>query len=606
MLRLTSLLSLALVLLAISPSWVKAQNSTTGGSQVLSQDVDAIINQVLQAWGTPGGVAVAVVRLDEEGQWRVETKGYGNATLDGRPITEDTMFSIGSNSKLFATIAAGLLIHNETLSPRITWDTKMASIIPSWRLQDPIASNLSSISDAMAHRTGLPRHDMMFSLNDTAETVLERVQYLPPSFEFREQYQYNNIMYMALSLLPTNLLPERPPFARYVKEHIFEPLGLNGTTYSFDVANATGFMADGLTRQGVNFSENIFAMGTPRPVPFFAPIGGEDGHVVAGPGGVIMSIRDAATWLQTLLLGGINPHTNESVIPPEVILKVASGITATAGPGAMLFPEFSPGVYGGGQVTSSYRGHIKIEHGGDVNGFHSQIARFPNDNLGVAVFTNDDVYGVLIMEAIKYILVDAALGLEPIDWDTRYRTITTFLIPDPAATPRPSSPSLPSVNVTTIAGTYSNDGYGSAELCYVNSVGPGTTQFCTDLINSINEQIPQFLANLDSPTFVSKWNKAFAPYILLKHFDGDIFNATGFTIYPTGDPDEPYYTYPDVQLFYPWVYAELGTTQGGSNGTDTDAEIVGFGLFGVWGAEGEPLPREGNLQERAEVWFTKV
>lgn len=67
---------------------------------ILTADVDAYIENVLTQWGSPGGVGVAVVALDGNGTWTVETKGYGNATASGVPIDSDTMFCIGSNSKV--------------------------------------------------------------------------------------------------------------------------------------------------------------------------------------------------------------------------------------------------------------------------------------------------------------------------------------------------------------------------------------------------------------------------------------------------------------------------------------------------------------------------
>lgn len=64
-------------------------------------------------------------------------------------------------------------------------------------------------------------------------------------------------MYTVLSYLPPVLT--KTPFARYVKKHIFDPLGMTSTTYSFAVANASGQLADGLTRQN----------GTVRAFPYW-------------------------------------------------------------------------------------------------------------------------------------------------------------------------------------------------------------------------------------------------------------------------------------------------------------------------------------------------
>jgi CubicO group peptidase (beta-lactamase class C family) len=67
---------------------------------ILTDEVDAFINQLLTDWTSPGGVAVAVVKLNGQGQWNVETKGYGIATANGTKVTPTTRFAIGSNSKV--------------------------------------------------------------------------------------------------------------------------------------------------------------------------------------------------------------------------------------------------------------------------------------------------------------------------------------------------------------------------------------------------------------------------------------------------------------------------------------------------------------------------
>ena len=68
--------------------------------RVLTNATDAFINHVLADWNSAGGLGVAVVRKNEQGLWNIETRGYGIATLDGRKVTEHTLFSIGSNSKV--------------------------------------------------------------------------------------------------------------------------------------------------------------------------------------------------------------------------------------------------------------------------------------------------------------------------------------------------------------------------------------------------------------------------------------------------------------------------------------------------------------------------
>ena len=68
---------------------------------VLNNNISAFIYQLLAEYESPGGIGVAVVSQDSSGTWNVETKGYGVATLaDGSNVTENTLFAIGSNSKV--------------------------------------------------------------------------------------------------------------------------------------------------------------------------------------------------------------------------------------------------------------------------------------------------------------------------------------------------------------------------------------------------------------------------------------------------------------------------------------------------------------------------
>ena len=68
---------------------------------VLNSNISAFINQLLTEYESPGGIGVAVVRQDVSGTWNVETQGYGVATLvNGSKVTENTLFPIGSNSKV--------------------------------------------------------------------------------------------------------------------------------------------------------------------------------------------------------------------------------------------------------------------------------------------------------------------------------------------------------------------------------------------------------------------------------------------------------------------------------------------------------------------------
>ncbi|KAJ7575124.1 beta-lactamase/transpeptidase-like protein [Mycena floridula] len=311
---------------------VHAQNTTSASPEktILNTDIDKFIQDVLAEWNSPAGLSVAVAKKADDGTWLTETKGYGVAKHDGSKVTGETMFAIGSNSKvLIRLLATGLLISNESLSPRISWDTKIASVIPEWQLMDPVATTESTIVDLMSHRTDMPNHEFMYSKEDDILSMIKRFNYIKPSAGFPDTYQYGTIMYTVLSYLPQTLLSI--PFERYVQSNIFDRLGMKSATYSFQVANATGKLADGWGREGVNNNEDVFGKGTPRILEHWNQ-GPSEGNFIAGPCGVVMNGNDAATLLKALLMEGQNPaSSNETVIPAAVIDKAATGIAVVAG-----------------------------------------------------------------------------------------------------------------------------------------------------------------------------------------------------------------------------------------------------------------------------------
>ncbi|KAF9463775.1 beta-lactamase/transpeptidase-like protein [Collybia nuda] len=548
-------------------------------SSVLTSETDTFINQVLTDWQSPGGAAVAVVRKSPQGDWIVETKGYGAATINGSKVTENTRFAIGSNSKLFDALSVGLLVNNETLSPRLSWSSKIASIVPGWGLMDPVAAKQATIIDLMSHRTGMPRHDFSYRWFDDLPSVVKKLRSLKPSAEFRDPWQYDNMMYMVLAYIPEVLA--KMPFARFVKQHIFDPLGMTSTTYSFDVANASGQLADGLTRRN----------GVVRAYPFWSTLGGEDGNVVSGPGGVISTAVDMATWLQTLLLEGVKPGTNTSVIPTEAISKVATGITVITG--AAQFPELSPVVYGGGQSRSTYQGHEFIEHDGGTLGFYSRVTRLPFDNVGVAVLTNDDDAGFIIMDIIRFRLVEVALGLKNVDWSSRFKASTSASrqsLPE-----RPTNTTAPQVKLELLTGKYDSAGYGGFELCLMFSPSPKASKACKDLTARALTILPGAL-NPNVPTFLSEWNTTAVPYISFTHLNGNVFDVRGLASYPTNDPSQPY-----------WATSSPGSAEGSFAELVVEGGRIGFGVTGVWGAgDGVPGPQGKTVRERSEAWFDKV
>ena len=76
-------------------------------------------------------------------------------------------------------------------------------------------------------------------------------------------------------------------------------------------------------------------------------------------------------------------------------------------------------MYGMGWGISSYRGHLKLTHGGGIDGFISQVILLPRDNIGMVILTN--INDTVLPPIISYNVVDRLLGLDQIDWNSRIR-----------------------------------------------------------------------------------------------------------------------------------------------------------------------------------------
>ncbi|KAF8316077.1 beta-lactamase/transpeptidase-like protein [Clavulina sp. PMI_390] len=396
-------------------------------SNLLDSSFDDFVANLAEEWGMKG-LSVAVVQHQPNGSWIVETKGYGVMNTAGDPVTADTIMPINSNSKLFTAMAMGLLIDknlglspdNSTLPLPVTWRTKVKSILKDdWALQDPLAESETDLVDLAAHRTGLPRHEMGWQRRANLRDTIRSMRWLRPSAAWRDAFQYTNWGYMTLAHIISVL--SRQSFHSFVDQHIFAPLNLTRTTYNTSFAASTGRFAEGFitVRRGVPKDEGgIGFLGAEhKAVELFID---EITDVTAGPGGVMMNAKDAATWLQTLLLEGKHPlPPHDQIIPSALVKRLARGVTPMSSSLALPYPDVSIKSYGGGgQWMYAYQGTNIVEHNGGWFGWLSLFSRAPREGLGIAVLTNWDE-GAHVMEAIKYRLYERALGLNSVDWSAR-------------------------------------------------------------------------------------------------------------------------------------------------------------------------------------------
>lgn len=404
--------------------------------------LDDYIGEQMRAWPGPG-LAVGILCRGE-----VIHRGYGVRDVGtNEPIDSNTLFSIGSCTKGFTTMALGLLIEQGVLS----WDTPIRRYLPDFELWDRVATEQLTLRDLASHRSGLPRHDLMwYGSAATREELYHRLRHLQPSKPFRYVFQYQNMMYMTAGVLIERITGMT--WEDYLAEHIFRPLNMTRTTTDMarvqaepDSARPHGAGDDGI-----------------RQIPYYL-LG------AAGPAGAIYSsLNDMTTWLRLQLDAG--QHNGQPLIDASILKEMHSPQIIMPPVPEMVwrdYPEISINASGLGWGSMIYRGHFVARHMGSINGFVAQIAFLPEHDAGVMVFSNMD--GNLLPVVVTFNLLDWLLGLEPIPWSERFHDYKASAERQLAAAQRSladrrQAGHLPSHPLADYAGTYAHPAYGVLQI----------------------------------------------------------------------------------------------------------------------------------------------
>jgi CubicO group peptidase (beta-lactamase class C family) len=184
---------------------------------------DAYAAQAMALWKVPG-VAIAIVRNDSI----IHSRGYGVRKLGApEPVDVQTLFAIGSSSKAFTATALAMLVDEG----KVRWNDKATLHLPGFQLYDSYATRDLTIRDLLSHRSGLSRGDLMwYGSAYSRDEILRRVRFLEPSWGFREQFGYQNIMYLAAGQVAARAAGMN--WDDVIRTRIFQPLGMGASSTS--------------------------------------------------------------------------------------------------------------------------------------------------------------------------------------------------------------------------------------------------------------------------------------------------------------------------------------------------------------------------------------
>jgi len=314
------------------------------------------------------GLAIGVVR---DG-WLAETHLHGLADIEScRPITSDTIFRIASITKTFTAIAIMQLWEDG----RLDIDAPAVDVLRGFRLVPARpAIGQPTIRHLLTHTSGIPDVRRLADLLHVqagpidARPPVDSVPFgdAPPTLsdvyrsglrivvEPGSAFAYSNHGFAVLGQIVEDV--SGVPIDRYLRERVFEPLGMADTSLA-RTDRIAGRLATGY----------LFPSRGPRPAP-----DREWSGVAAG--GAYSSLRDLARYAAALVGGGTNEHG--SVLRPQTLAQMFEPHYRTDA----RLPAMGLGFF-----RTDGDGHRWLIHDGILPGFNARLAVAPDD--GVAVIT---------------------------------------------------------------------------------------------------------------------------------------------------------------------------------------------------------------------------
>jgi CubicO group peptidase (beta-lactamase class C family) len=332
--------------------------------------INKFVEDGMKALGVPGVAWGAV----QDG--KVVFAGGTGARELGKAgaVDGDTLFMVASNTKAMSTLLLAKLVDQK----KLTWDTPVTQVLPSFKLGDPETTKKVLVRHLVCACTGLPSQDFEWQLEFkalTAEKAIATLGAMQPTSGFGELFQYSNPMAAAGGYVGAHALYPKlglgPAYDEAMKKEIWGPLGMSATTLDFAKAlkgnHAAPHAPDLDGKIGPALMDWNYSIVPMRPA-----------------GGAWSSVKDMLKFVQLELSEGLLPDGKRLVSSEALLTRRA--------PNVKIGQEDS---YGMGLGTVTSYGVSLVHHGGGLVGFHSDMLWLPEHGVGAVILTNSDPGWVL-------------------------------------------------------------------------------------------------------------------------------------------------------------------------------------------------------------------
>ncbi|WP_273432057.1 serine hydrolase [Chitinibacter tainanensis] len=313
------------------------------------------------------GMSIAVV----DGDRVVWAQGLGVADLaSGQPATADTLFRVGSISKLFTATAVMQLVEQQQ------WqlEQSLPSLLPGFSVQSRFAANASAAQQSvtlrrvLSHHAGLPEE--IFACLQQYDAALTRCsQGVELAHRPGEQYAYSNY---GVDLLGAALAQHyRQPFTELIRSQVLLPLGMRQSSFAPAIAPFNRYAQAHAGRQAVGY---------------------QDDYANMPAGGLWSSANEMSRFLRFAVNGG--------QLEGQQVLQRASlqQMWQPQNPDTPLDLDCQTGLgwfaneCGTSKLGDGWR---VVQHGGSTKLFNAELSVQPEHKLGVFIAVNGDDQGQL-------------------------------------------------------------------------------------------------------------------------------------------------------------------------------------------------------------------